>query len=358
MEPLAPSQECPPPPQRRGPLELGQKLGADLKVVGVLGEGGTAAVYRAFHGVLQREVAIKVCTVTGPHAPEAQMRLIREAKMCASIRDTRVPRVFGLDYLDDGTPYLVMEKVEGEALSKTLARWRVPVRYACEVGCALLDALSALHRAGLIHRDIKPSNLLVDLRPAASRRLVLIDFGVGKFVRQDPDDPQLTVHGALVGTPHYMAPEQVAGFGVEARSDLYAAGVVLYEMLAGRTPFMGNSVVEVLAAVLRDPIPPLDSVRPGLPASLLRVVEKATARKVGDRFETAAKMRIALAAATEDVIALGSRSEFEALARPTAEPGDSESAARARRDAEESGTAETKLAAPRAPRQPVTETLR
>lgn len=315
MDPVAPGKPPPTAPQLQQ-LQVGDLLNADLKLTGVLGEGGTAIVYSAFHSVLRREVAVKLCSVQGRHAPEAQARLICEGKMCASIRDPRIPRVYGLDLLEDGTPYLVMEKVEGEALTRTLSRWRVPVRYACEMLCDLLDTLDNVHRAGLIHRDIKPSNLLVNLRPEASHRMYLIDFGVGKVVRTDSDDPAVTQHGMLVGTPHYMAPEQVEGCA-DARSDLYSAGVVLYEMLTTRMPFEGTSVLEVLASVMRDPVPPLAMVRPGLPELLVRVVEKAVARKPAERFESARAMRIAMTAATEDVVRLGAIPDFEALARTT-----------------------------------------
>ncbi|MFT3923604.1 MAG: serine/threonine-protein kinase [Myxococcales bacterium] len=300
--------------RRSHALVVGSLLNADLEVTGVLGEGGTAVVYSAFHTVLAREVAVKVCTVRGSHAIEAQMRLICEAKMCASIRDARIPRVYGLDRLDDGTLYMVMEKVEGEALSRTLARWQVPVRYACKALCNLLDTLENVHRAGLIHRDIKPSNLLVDLRPSARTPLHLIDFGIAKVSRASKNDPALTQNGALVGTPRYMAPEQIAG-QVDTAADLYASGIVLYEMLAGRAPFEGKSAMEVIAAVLCDPIPPLVEQRPGLPERLYRVVDRATARAPRDRFKTASRMRAALLEALDDVIALGPRPEFEARPR-------------------------------------------
>ena len=315
MDPVIPGQ-APSTPPPWTPPQVGDHLSADLELTGILGEGGTAVVYSAFHAVLRREVAAKVCTIRGRHAAEAQARLICEGQMCASIRDPRVPRVYGLDHLDDGTPYLVMEKVAGEALSRTLARWRVPLRYACEMVCDLLDTLHGVHCAGVVHRDIKPSNLLVDLRPDAAQRVYLIDFGIGKVLQGGRDDASVTQHGMLVGTPHYMAPEQVDGC-TDTRADLYATGAVLYEMLAGRQPFEGDSVVEVLAAVLRDPITPLATIRPELPESLVRIVEKAMARNPDDRFESARAMRIALAATTDEIIQLGPRPDFEALARAT-----------------------------------------
>jgi serine/threonine-protein kinase len=206
-----------------------------------------------------------------------------------------------------------MEKVVGEALSKTLQRWRVPVRYACDTTMALLDTLDSVHRAGLIHRDLKPSNLLVDLRPEAVRPFYLIDFGIAKAIQPDSALPDITRHGTLIGTPHYMAPEQIAG-RADVRSDLYAAGVVFYEMLSGCAPFAGHSLTGVLASILCEPVPPLSSIRKGLPPSLLAVVEKATARAPTARFQSAREMQRALGRAIDDVLALGPRPDFEAMA--------------------------------------------
>ncbi|MFT3925521.1 MAG: protein kinase [Myxococcales bacterium] len=155
----------------------GTRLGPDLTIIGILGEGGTAIVYSAHHRVLEREVAVKV-SVGDECGP--QSRLVREAKMCASVRDAHIPRVYGLDYLEDGSPYMIMEKVEGEMLTKLLQHRRLAVREACEFACELLETLDAIHFAGLLHRDVKPSNLMVDPNPEALVRLRLLDFGVGR----------------------------------------------------------------------------------------------------------------------------------------------------------------------------------
>jgi serine/threonine protein kinase len=291
----------------------GTRLGNDLTITGILGEGGTAVVYSAHHSVLEREVAVKVSV---GDARESRSRLIREAKMCASVRDPHIPRVYGLDYLEDGSPFLIMEKVDGEVLTRTLARWRLPVRYACDVACELLETLDAIHFAGLLHRDVKPSNVMVDANPDAAVRLRLLDFGVGKILRTDEVDlPELTCKGELLGTPLYMAPEQVLTMPVDERADVYAAGVVLYEMLAGRTPFQGGSIGEVFAAVLRDDITPLRTLRPELPPSLEQVAHRAMCRQRDDRFQTAYAMRVALLCAIQDVVALGPVPAFGALER-------------------------------------------
>jgi serine/threonine protein kinase len=274
-------------------LPAGATLGEDLTVLGMLGEGGTGQVYRAYHSVLRREVAVKLCHATGPGSHELSERLIREARMCASVRDRRVPRIYALAKREDGTPYLVMEMVRGEPLSDLLRRGRLRVRVACELACELLGALVAVHRAQVVHRDVKPSNLIVDLEASGDTpRLRLLDFGIGKALRgaQRRSSPALTRPGEVVGTPMYMAPEQMIEGAIDQRVDVYAAGIVLYEMLAGRPPFRAPSVAETFVAVLHDEMPDLNTLRPGLPATLVSLVKKAAAKAPAQRFETAAEM--------------------------------------------------------------------
>jgi serine/threonine-protein kinase len=283
-------------------------LGTDLTISGLLGEGGTATVYRAHHAVLGREVAVKVPSAPTAYAHE---RLMREAQMCATVRDVHVPRIYALDKLPDGRIYIVMEKVPGEPLSRLAAGRRLPVRQAVQIACATLDAVHAVHRKGIVHRDVKPSNLLVDLSsdPPDVR---LLDFGVGKVVSsRDLRFPDLTCKGELLGTPMYMAPEQMLGDAVDGRTDLYAVGVILYELLAGRTPYPATTIAEVFAAALRDEAPPLASLRAGLPSSMLEFVSKAMSRRPDERFDSAREMQKALVAAHQD---LRARPDLVALA--------------------------------------------
>lgn len=294
------------------PHPPGTCLSEDLVVTGILGEGGTAIVYSALHRVLEREVAVKVSMGASAACRE---RLIREAKMCAAVRDPHIPRVYGLGYLRDGSPYMIMERVAGTVLTQTLSRFRVPVRVACEIACELLETLDSVHFAGLIHRDIKPSNLVIDLRPSASVQLHLLDFGVGKILRTaDADWAVLTCQGELLGTPLYMAPEQILTLPVDERADIYATGALLYEMLVGHAPFQGESIGEVFAAVLRDEPMPLRTLRPELPLALERVVLRAMDRNPDVRFQSAYAMRVALLQALYEVLSLGLPEAFEAKA--------------------------------------------
>ena len=287
---------------RQGILAPGTKLGSDLTIRSLLGEGGTGLVYCAYHAVLKRDVAVKMCHA-GPTSRELAERLVQEARLCASVRDARVPRIYALDKLEDGTPYLVMEKVEGQPLSALLARGALHARVACDLMSELLGALDSVHRAQVIHRDVKPSNLIVDLDAPSGPRVRLLDFGIGKVMRaaRGKTGPGLTRPGEVVGTPMYMAPEQMTEGAIDPRVDEYAAGIVLYEMLAGRPPFRAPSVAETFVAVLHDEMPRLDLLRPDLPAKLVDVVHKAAARRADDRFDSVLAMRRALIEASAEL---------------------------------------------------------
>jgi serine/threonine protein kinase len=186
-----------------------------------------------------------------------------------------------------------------------LTRGRLHARLACELACELLRALEAVHRAQVIHRDVKPSNLIINLDAKAGARVRLLDFGIGKVMgTARKNNPALTRPGEVVGTPMYMAPEQMTEGAIDPRVDVYAAGVVLYEMLAGRPPFRAPSVAETFVAVLHDEMPKLETLRPGLPAALTAVVHKAAARRAADRFSTALEMRSELEAALSQLPAV------------------------------------------------------
>jgi serine/threonine protein kinase len=297
-------------------LPVGAAIGSDLTVTNVLGEGGTGIVYSAYHDLLRRQVAVKMSRVFGVNAKEGRERLVREAQMCASVRSAHLPRIYGLDVLADGTPYIVMEKLDGEPLSQIVATHPLSPREACLIVRQLLTALSAVHKKGIVHRDVKPGNVMIDLDHPSGPRVWLLDLGVGKVLNAaELDQPELTCQGELLGTPLYMAPEQVLGQAVDPRADLYAAGVVLYELLAGRTPFAATSVGEVFAAVLRDEMTPLDSLCPTLPGALIGLTTKACSKQPEERFQSALEMRAAL----EQVIeGLGAEHSF--VQKPRARP--------------------------------------
>lgn len=278
-------------------LQPGTVLGMHTIIRGVLGEGGTAVVYDAFHTELHKPVAVKMLHVHGRMVREARARLIREARICESVRDPRVPKVYFIDELEDGTPYMVMEKIEGPTLAKLIEGGPLPVSTACTIAAQLLEGLAAIHGKGVVHRDIKPSNIILQPREDGYVRVRLMDFGIGKITAYHPDVTGITRQGDIIGTPCYMPPEQLMASSVDARVDLYAAGVVLYEMLTGKVPYAAQSIAEVVAAVLRDEMPKVRKVRPEVPTQIEEVVTRATLKDPTLRYASAERMKIALCAA-------------------------------------------------------------
>jgi len=275
-------------------LSPGTRLGSHTIIRGVLGEGGTAVVYEAFHTELQLPVAVKM--LSGRAGREARARLIREARICESVHDPRVAKVYFIDELEDGTPYMVMEKIDGPTLAKLITRGPMPISTACSIAAQLLEGLAAIHAHGVVHRDIKPSNVILQPQKDGTVTVRLMDFGIGKITAKSPDVTDITRQGDIIGTPCYMPPEQLMGQDVDQRVDLYAVGVVLYEMLSGVLPYDAKSIAEVVAAVLRDEMPKIRSVRPDVPVALEDVLLKATAKEQSLRYASADRMRIALGA--------------------------------------------------------------
>ncbi len=264
---------------------VGRVLDDRYQVIARVGRGGHGTVYRGLHLQLEREVAIKVMATPGEGV---ERRFRREAKAQARLRHPAVVKLldFGRDH--DGNPYMVQEFVDGEVLTAHLKRGVPPLDETVDLIGDVLDALAEAHALGLVHRDVKPANIMVARGP---RRVEarLLDFGVVKLL--DPDShTRLTRAGVLVGTPGYMAPEQVALTPVSPATDLYSVGVVLYQMLAGQRPYRGT-IKQVLRAQLHDDPPPLPATaHAGLGAVALR----AMAREPADRFPSAEAMADAL----------------------------------------------------------------
>jgi hypothetical protein len=260
------------------------------RILGRLGTGGMGTVYRAHDPHLDRIVALKVPHLDGPVEQRAErvQRFQREARAAARILHPHVCPIFDVGE-HDGTAFVVMAFVEGQSLAELLTqRGPFTEREAVRLIRQVLDALAAVHEQGVIHRDVKPSNILID----AAGRAVLTDFGLAR-----PEEPgtTLTSEGVVVGTPAYMAPEQAAGQAdqVGPWTDLYAVGVVLYELLTGKLPFMGPLAV-VLGAVLRDEPPSPRVYRPGLSPELEAVVLRALRKNPRQRFVAARDFSAAL----------------------------------------------------------------
>lgn len=257
-----------------------------------LGSGGMARVFAAVDHRLRRPVAIKLIREAFVTDETARARLLHEARAAATFQHPNAVTVFDVGEDAAARPFIVMELIHGETLADHLVR-RGPVAAAdaAAIGTALLDALAAAHRRGLVHRDVKPANVLLP----ADGGVKLSDFGIAKGLESSAAG--LTATGQIVGTPAYLSPEQAEGQSATARSDLYALGVVLYESLTGAPPFDGPDGVRVAVAHQQSPLPPLAEQAPATPGELTEVVERALAKDPAERFADAAAMRAALARA-------------------------------------------------------------
>jgi serine/threonine protein kinase/tetratricopeptide (TPR) repeat protein len=247
-----------------------------------IGAGGMGEVYRAHDEQLGRDVAIKVLLALSD--PAARSRLWREARAAASLNHPNVCQLYGISE-ENGVLFLAMELLDGESLAVRLLRGPLPCAEAVQIALTILAALEALHRRGLVHRDLKPSNVF--LTPHGVK---LLDFGLARpmLTGSSTTETDLTLPGTIIGTPDYMAPEQVRGQPVDARADLFAAGTVLFEMLCGKPPFAGDNVVHVLHAITAEQPPALS----GSPAIVAvdRVIHRALSKNPEDRYQTADAM--------------------------------------------------------------------
>jgi serine/threonine-protein kinase len=289
------------------PLRIGAKLADRFEIVGVLGEGGTGIVYEAARlgseepGVSAREiVALKV--IHGHLLGDRQIRgrFEREAKILRKLRGRHVGAILDFGEVPDPRApgstllYLALPKLAGPALDQLLRReGHLPVERAVRIALDVCAALGSAHAQGIIHRDLKPANILMD----GEGRAVVVDFGMAKIVTgSGVDSTALTSHNMVFGTPEYMAPEQARGEELDTRCDVYALGIVLYELLTGNVPFRGRTPLQVLTAHLTQaPRPPREVVpeRP-IPAALEAVVLHAMAKRPDDRYPTAATLAAAL----------------------------------------------------------------
>jgi serine/threonine-protein kinase len=276
-------------------IDIGSVVNGKYRLVRLLGDGGMGSVYEAVHSVLGTRVAIKVLHPELARRTGLVERFLQEARVAAQIRSPHVVQVTDVDRTADGQAYIVMELLEGEPLSGVLDRQRkLATATACEYALQILQALEAAHALGVIHRDLKPENVFVTFaggRPV----LKLIDFGIAKARRTDPQQRNLTVAGVVMGTAEYMAPEQARSADkVDARADLYAVGVMLYEMISGVRPVSGDDARVVALKVERGEVVPLVQVAPEVPREIAGPVHRAMAARPELRFATATEMRLAL----------------------------------------------------------------
>ncbi len=268
--------------------EIGTILGGRYRVIAPLGQGGMATIYRALDTQLGREVALKLLRPEYLRDPDFSSRFRQEAQSAASLSHPNVVTVY--DYGEDPSgPFIVMELVDGEDLATIMRRnGPLPPAQAARIAAAVARALAAAHGRGLVHRDVKPGNVLI----GRDGRVKVVDFGIARAIAE----AQMTLPGTTLGSVHYFSPEQARGEPATTASDIFALGIVLYEMLTGSRPWEGDSAASVALARLTGPVPDPLRIRAGLPPSVALVARTAMAQAPMDRYPSAGLMADALEA--------------------------------------------------------------
>ena len=286
------------------PIAPGALVSGKYRIERLLGEGGMGRVFSARQLDLERRVALKVLRPELAQDPDALGRFQREALVMASLMSDHVVRVHELGQFATGEPFLVMEMLEGEDLGEILERGPVPIELAVSTMLAACEALSEAHGLGVIHRDIKPQNLFwahARTNDASDRRLKVLDFGLAKLAASRPGFIAMTADGLILGSPRYMAPEQIQGSrNVDARADIWSLGATLYHLLAGTPPFAHRHLDKLLTSILEGPAPePLLTRRPDAGAAIAAVVHRCLETDPAARFASAADLAGALRHARE-----------------------------------------------------------
>jgi len=272
----------------------------------LVGDGAMGVVYLAEHPVLRRRVAVKLLKRQYLESPSLVLRFVNEARAAAAIHHPNVIEVIDVGMIENEVPYIMMEFLDGEPLSRRLARERMGVGKAVDIAIQAARAVAASHAIEIVHRDLKPENLFLVSDPMSpgGERVKVLDFGIAKL-RPDwaGSDGAKTRTGVIFGTPAYMSPEQCRGLNdeVDAATDVYALGCILFEMLCGRAPYVSPGWGDVLMMHMSDDIPVPSTDNPRVPPALDRVVRTALAKKKADRFANMREMHRALAQSRNDV---------------------------------------------------------
>lgn len=278
------------------PVQEGEVLAGKYRVDRVLGAGGMGVVVAATHIELGQRVAIKFLRSAALNVPGSRERFTREARAAATLQSDHVARVVDVGSLDDGAPYMIMEFLDGCDLGQLLAR-QGPLRIDEAVGFVIqaCDAVSEAHAVGIIHRDLKPGNLFLTRKPNGTPHIKVLDFGISKSTNVGGEDFSLTKTSDVIGSPIYMAPEQIrSARDVDQRTDIWALGVILYELLTGQVPFPAQNVPQLCALVLEKEPRPIAELRPDIPFELAAIIKRCLAKSPDDRFSSIGELMRAL----------------------------------------------------------------
>jgi serine/threonine protein kinase len=277
------------------PPKVGDLVSGKYRLVRVIGDGGMGTVFEAKHEYLGTQVALKFLHAELAEREGLVARFLQEAQLAATLKSPYVAHVTDVDQTTDGTAYLVMELLHGQSLQAILEREKkLPTDRALDYTVQILAGLDAAHAINVVHRDLKPDNVFV-VDTAHGPLVKLLDFGIAKLRNPKEWQAGLTRPGSMMGTPEYMAPEQAySADTVDARADVYAVGTMLYEMLLGRRPALGENAQQIAAFVMSGQVPNLHRVDPSLPEGLARVVHRAMSPMPNDRFASVAELRQAL----------------------------------------------------------------
>jgi len=267
---------------------MSSEILGNYRLIDRLGAGGMGEVWRAEDTRLMRQVAIKILSERIANDPEWKARFLREARTIAQMNHPNIATIYSIEQEADKL-FIAMELVEGESLATVLAQGALEPVEAVRIIRQVAEALAEAHDKGIVHRDVKPDNVIV-----GKRGVKVLDFGIAKQIIATTGTPTLTQAGLIVGTPFYMSPEQALGRPVDARSDLFSLGVVLYEALAGKRPFEGESVTETMMNIIMQEPPELTTVAPKVPAALVEIVARALQKKPERRYGSAGEMVDAL----------------------------------------------------------------
>src|SRR5262245_18684473 len=278
-------------------LGAGVRIGP-YEIVSAIGAGGMGEVYRTRDIRLQRDVALKLLPAGVSSDPDRLARFEQEARAAAALNYPNILAVYDVGSYERA-PYIVSELLEGETLRERLGNGPVPARKAIEYAIQVARGLAAAHERGIVHRDLKPDNVFV----TADGRVKILDFGLAKLIEREPaapgasvlpTTPPQTMPGLVLGTIGYMAPEQVRGLAADARTDIFAFGALLYELLTGRRAFGGDTTIDVMTAILKEDPPDLPAAERLVPPGVQRIVDRCLEKSPAARFQTASDLAFAL----------------------------------------------------------------